>query len=727
MGGTSRFPSRRTVVLLLALGLCAGESVETGWARRVGRRTPARSQAQQRIPRQSKAKTAAVEAIVRDPSGRGVAAATVSLRNVATNQTRQVLTTGDGVFRFVGLPAGRYEIKVEREGFQTYSRADLVLSPPEVVEMDITLEPSPGAPAPLGVPRQLEVGPTPPAPVQPPSAPYGPLPPRPEQAPTMAPPAEVLPPANEVFIPEPDRWQIPMPVWKRYPGNGEEPYKKGHWWDPFNRNKLKGDYPIFGQRNFFSFTGVSNTFFDGRRLPSPSDVSAARPGSSDFFGRGEQALLQQNFRLTFDLFRGDTSFRPVDWRFRVTPEFNVNELATRELGLVNIDVRQGKQRFDSHIGFQEAFLEYKIHDLSPYYDFLSVRAGIQSFTSDFRGFLFSDEEPGVRLFGNWDNNLWQYNVAYFYMLEKDTNSGLNTRNRRHQQVLIANVFRQDFVKPGYTAQFSVSFNKDEPTIHFDTNDFLVRPAPIGSVVSSGRIRSHRIEVGYFGWTGDGHFGRLNITHAFYQAFGQDSFNTIAGRPVTVNAQMAAVELSVDKDWARIKGSVFYASGDGKPRDGRARGFDAILDFPEFAGGIFSLWNREGIRLTGTGVALTPPNSLLPSLRSSKDEGQANFVNPGILLANAGATFDVTPKLRGVVNVNYLRFERTEPLELVLFQAPIRHNIGVDYNLGFIYRPPLTENIRITAGAAALTPGQGFKDIYTAKTLFSLFANVRFEF
>ncbi len=727
MGGASRFPSKKTVVLLLALGLCAGETAETAWARRVGGRTLGRRQAQQRIPRQSKAKTAAVEAIVRDPSGRGVAAAAVSLRNIATHQTRQVLTTGDGVFRFVALPAGRYEIKVEREGFQAYSRADLVLSPPEVVEMEITLQPSPGAPAPLGVPKQLEVGPTPPALAQPPSAPYGPLPPRPEQAPTMAPPAEGLPPVNEVFIPEPDRWQIPMPVWKRYPGKGEEPYKKGHWWDPFNRNKLKGDYPIFGQRNFFSFTGVSNTFFDGRRLPSPSDVSAARPGSSDFFGRGEQALLQQNFRLTFDLFRGDTSFRPVDWRLRVTPEFNVNELATRELGLVNIDVRQGKQRFDSHIGFQEAFLEYKIHDLSPYYDFLSVRAGIQSFTSDFRGFLFSDEEPGVRLFGNWDNNLWQYNVAYFYMLEKDTNSGLNTRNRRHQQVLIANVFRQDFVKPGYTAQFSISFSKDEPTIHFDTNDFLVRPAPIGAVVSSGRIRSHRIEVGYFGWTGDGHFGRLNITHAFYQAFGQDDFNTIAGRPVTVNAQMAAVELSVDKDWARIKGSLFYTSGDGKPRDGRARGFDAILDFPEFAGGIFSLWNREGIRLTGTGVALTPPNSLLPSLRSSKDEGQANFVNPGIFLANAGATFDVTPKLRGVVNVNYLRFERTEPLELVLFQAPIRHDIGVDYNVGFIYRPPLTENIRITAGAAALTPGQGFKDIYTAKTLFSLFANVRFEF
>jgi hypothetical protein len=220
---------------------------------------------------------------------------------------------------------------------------------------------------------------------------------------------------------------------------------------------------------------------------------------------------------------------------------------------------------------------------------------------------------------------------------------------------------------------------------------------------------------------------LNITHAFYQALGQDDFNLLAGRRVTINAQMAAAEVSVDKDWARLKASFFYASGDANPRDGRARGFDAILDSPNFAGGIFSLWNREGIRLTGTGVLLTPPDSLLPSLRSNKDEGQANFVNPGILLVHAGADFNVTPKMRGFANVSYLRFERTEPLQLLLFQSRIRHSIGFDYNVGVEYRPPLSENIKLTAGLAALTPGQGFRDIYTAKTLFSAFLNLRFVF
>jgi len=356
-----------------------------------------------------------------------------------------------------------------------------------------------------------------------------------------------------------------------------------------------------------------------------------------------------------------------------------------------------------------------------------VRAGIQGFNSDFRGFLFVEEQPGVRIFGNLDSNRWQYNVAYFNFLEKNTNSGLNSMALRNQQVIIANVFRQDFLFQGYTAQLSVHYDKDDATIHYDDNGFLVRPSPIGKVFSSGVIQPHSVHAAYIGWTGDGHIGPVNLTHAFYQALGNDSFNAIAGRPVTINAQMAALEVSVDRDWFRLKGSLFYASGSANPSSSHARGFDSIDDFPEFAGGIFSLWNRESIRLTGSGVALNSGNSLLPDLRSSKDEGQANFVNPGIFLANVGANFDVTPKLRGFVNVNYLRFERTEALEQILFQAPIRHGIGFDSSIGVRYRPPLTENIAITAGAATLIPGQGLKDIYSGKLMYTFFTDIRFQF
>jgi hypothetical protein len=691
---------------------------------------PLAAAAQQQLPGKAPHKSGAIEGVVRDVSGRAVGGATAALRNLATGEIRKARTTAEGIFRLLDVPAGTYELSIASAGYETFVEANVSVGASDVLTREIQLMASAGSltPAPNGGPQLPSATPTTAGTES--SAPgYSGAKQSPELQPTGPPPAgpETFPPDGDVFEAEPNRWRVTMPDWNRYGTGGEHPYVKGRKWDPFDKNKWKGDVPVIGQQIFFNFTGISDTLFDGRRLPVPSDVSTARPGTPGFFGKGEQVFLDQLFIFSFDLFHGDAAFRPVDWRIRVTPAISVNFLDVRELGIVNINVRDGTTRLDSHLGFQELFGEVKLRDLSPNFDFVSLRAGIQEFNADFRGFLFVDEQPGVRFFGNLGSNRWQYNLAYFNLLEKNTNSGLNTFARRKQQVIIANVYRQDFLFQGYTAQFSVDYNDDQGGIHYDDNGFLVRPSPIGVVISNNQIKTHNIHAAYLGWTGDGHIGRVNLTHAFYQALGTDSFNPLAGRPVTINAQMAAVEASVDKDWIRFKGSLFYASGSANPASGHARGFDAIEDFPEFAGGIFSLWNREGIRLTGTGVNLTSPDSLLPSLRSNKDEGQANFVNPGIFLANLGTDFDLTPKLRGFVNVNYLRFERTEPLELLLFQAPIHHTIGVDSSLGVRYRPPLTENISITAGAAALVPGQGLRDIYTGRMMFSLFSDIKFQF
>ena len=639
--------------------------------------------------------------------------------------TRTVSTDADGVFRWTDLTPGTYLLLAQSDGFGSVTRDDMRFDAGDVVTIELTLSPSATSAAPASrLPRMPELGA--PAPSAPPSlaaAPYRELRRRPDAEPGQGiVTAEILPPPQEVFLPTPDRWNIAMPEWNRYGRSGEYPYvRASHWWDPFNRNRLKGDEPIFGQKTFLNITATSDSSVDERRVPQTSNLSSAQPGSSDFFGRGEEFALSETFRFSFNLFHGDTSFRPVDWRIQVTPAVNVNYLDVRELGIVNVDVRDGTSRLEAHAGLQEAFAEYKIHDLSSNYDFLSVRAGIQNFSSDFRGFLFVDEQPGVRVFGNLHSDRWEYNAAYFSMLEKDTNSGLNTFEPRHQQIIVANLYMQDFIKPGYTTEFSIHYNKDDPSVQYDDNGFLVRPAPVGIFLP------HEIRAAYLGWTGNGHFGPINVNHAFYEALGTDSLNPIAGRAVTINAQMAAAELSVDKDWVRYKISAFYASGDGNPRGGRATGFDTIVDDPSFAGGIFSFWDREELRLPGTGIALTPGDSLLPSMRSSKEEGQANFVNPGIFLVNAGANFDLTPKLKSFLNVNYLRFERTAPIALLLFESPIHNTIGLDTSVGFQYRPPLSENISITGGAAALFPGQGFRDIYSGTTQFSIFANVHFQF
>ncbi len=693
-----------------------------------------------RIPRQQAQTSAALDGIVRDASAPGatrpIPAAVLTLQNAESGQIFSAATSVEGVFRVFPLPPGHYQLRVEAKDYAPFAIPDLFLQPNEVVTLEIPLNTVATMEARSRLPRLPELGPA--------LSAESPSPPRTyrefrHQLDSDANyieniSSDTLPPVADVYNTVPNRWALEQPDYRRYPRRGEYVYTKHRWYDPFNRNRFKGDEPIWpellGQQVFLNITASSESFFDGRRVPAPSNVSSAQPGSSGFFGSGEQAFFDQTLRFAFDLFHGDAAFKPVGWRIRITPEISLNNLKVHELGLVGPNPRSGTNRFDDHVGMQEAFVEVKLHDLGPNYDFISARAGIQQFNADFRGFLFVDEEPALRIFGNLHSDRIEYNLAYFHFLEKNTNSGLNMFERRHQQVLVGNVYLQDFFFPGYTAEFVLAWSKDDPSLHYDDNGFLVRPSPIGNVINqnpgAGPIL-HGIRVGYFGWLGNGHIHRLNLTHAFYQAIGEDTFNPIAGRRVTVNAQMAAAEVSYDKDWIRYRVSAFYSSGDANPRDGRARGFDSIVDLPNFAGGLFSFWNREGIRLLGSGILLTTPGSLIPSLRSSKEEGQADFVNPGIVLANAGADFEITPKLRGFANFNYLRFERTEPLEFLLFQSPIHHTIGDDFGVGIEYRPPLTENILITGGASALRPGQGFKDIYTSRKLFSLFGSVKFTF
>ena len=711
----------------LALGFLFWSAVTADQAVAQVRRIPGK-------PPGTSATLAALVGVVQDQNGRAVNGVVVSARNRATNKTYNAVSDAEGIFRFRDLAAGDYEITATGAGYGPSPPVTVTLRAGELREANIRLE--------LVSPSLLPLPPIPtrfrpgqPAAV-PPDLSAGSLYPGLRMPQSLEMPAIQAVPPPEVSravkpSEQPYRWTVEMPPWQRYAKQGEFPYVGSHWYDPFNRNRFKGDYPIFGQRWFFNFTGTSVTNVDVRRLPVPSGVSAEQPGDTPFFGKGEQTAASQTFFFSADLSHGDTSFLPADFRIRFTPAVNLNFLQTRERGLVNIDVRDGINRFDTHVGLQEGFFEAKLHNLSPNFDFISVRAGIQQFNSDFRGFLFSDAQPGVRLFGNLRSNRINYNLAYFYLLEKDTNSDLNTFQPRDQQVYIGNVYVQDFLTKGYTTQFSFHYNRDDPTTHFNDNGFLVRPAPIGAVVNNG-VLTHGIHAYYIGWTSNGHIGPINVSHAFYQALGHDTFNPIAGRRVNINGQLAALELSVDKNWVRYRGSFLYQSGDGSNRYGpsrndTARGFDTIVNDTNFAGTAFSFFASEGIRLTGTGVGLTTPGSLLVNLRTDKFEGQANFVNPGLFLYNAGVDFDVTPKLRAFVNTNYLRFDQTEPLEFLLFQSPITHNIGQDVGLGVEYRPPLSENIVITAGTSGLIPGLGFTQVFNSKSLVSGFVRIKFQF
>jgi hypothetical protein len=267
---------------------------------------------------------------------------------------------------------------------------------------------------------------------------------------------------------------------------------------------------------------------------------------------------------------------------------------------------------------------------------------------------------------------------------------------------VANVYRQDFLIPGYTAEASFHYNNDAPSVMYDKNGFLVRPDPVGV------FQPHRIEAYYLGLAGDGHIDRFNISNAFYWVLGRDSMNPIAGTPQSINAQMAAVELSYDRDWARFRVSGFYQSGDGNPNNGHATGFDGILDQTNF-GGEFSYFRRNRIPLFGVG--LVNDQSLYVDLRSSRIQGQSNFVNPGLFLLNSGVDVDVTPRLRWINNANYLWFDKTASLSTFLYQGKIDRNLGLDLSSGIEYRPRLNNNVIFLAGMAGLVPGSGFRELY----------------
>ena len=532
-------------------------------------------------------------------------------------------------------------------------------------------------------------------------------------------PQQVPPPtpsARRETLPVPDRWRIMRALGVRSP-----------WYDPYNPNLLKGDLPITGDawfrerfpdlarkispEWFLNLGLVSDTLVEARRLPTPVGAQTTLvAGAVDVFGQGRQSTFAQTIVASIALIKGDTTFKPPDYELRLVPAFNFNRSRVEELRALRIDPREGRTRDDNHAGLQEAFADIHLRNVSARYDFDSVRVGIQPFTSDFRGFLFNDVPLGVRLFGTRDNNLWQYNLAWFRRLEKDTNSGLNdvSARPRSDDIFVANAYRQDFPRLGFTSQATlvVDVNREGHGQFYNANGFLERPAVLGDE----RARDYR--VAYLGYSGDGHFGRWNLATSIYLALGRDERHPLAQRPQSIRAGFAAAELSRDLSWVRLRLSALLQSGDKDPFDAKATGFDAILENPQFAGADTSFWIRQGVPLVGGGgVALSGRNGVLASLRSSKDQGQSNFVNPGLALVGVGADADLTPEVRLVGNVSYLRFQNTAVLGVLRNQAPPSREIGWDVSAAVQWRPFMSQNLVVNASAAALAPGKGLKQLY----------------
>jgi carboxypeptidase family protein len=76
---------------------------------------------------------------VTDQGGSIVVGAKVTLRNLATNQTRSDVTSADGLYRISNVAAATYEVRFEKAGFKTAVTSNVTLHVGETSRVDATL------------------------------------------------------------------------------------------------------------------------------------------------------------------------------------------------------------------------------------------------------------------------------------------------------------------------------------------------------------------------------------------------------------------------------------------------------------------------------------------------------------------------------------------------------------------------------------------------------------
>ena len=157
---------------------------------------------------------------LRDPDGRGVAGATVVVRDAADRVVATVTTSADGIARIADMTNGAFDIQITAPGFLD-AMANVRVGAGQLVGVELTLDRTSGAPPNSNaVPRPPGIA-TPPVDNPPvPPARSG-VPPRP-RSPGAEPLAIASPlaPDDKVFLPIPDRWNISLPDWDRYGARG---------------------------------------------------------------------------------------------------------------------------------------------------------------------------------------------------------------------------------------------------------------------------------------------------------------------------------------------------------------------------------------------------------------------------------------------------------------------------------------------------------------------------
>jgi len=515
----------------------------------------------------------------------------------------------------------------------------------------------------------------------------------PECDPTRLPTPSASPLSGTIPV---DRWRIIDSL--GHPDNRLDPYA--------TNNPLKGDRPIWSGDKFSVLTLTSNSLVESRRVPATLNATT---GQLDGV---QQSFISQTATLDAVLYQGDTIFRPPDYQLRLTPTFNysaTNSGATRTT--------------TTSVGAQALFFEKHLRDVSAQYDFDSVRVGIQPVTSDFRGFVLADQPLGIRFFGTRDNDIFQYSAGWFRRLPKNParqnqlDAGIPAND-----LVMANLYVQDLGRPGLTSELVFIYDRSR------ARGTRITAAAAGSA-ANGAVATftpgarHDYDVIYLGYNADGHIGRLNVTGSVYEVVGRESQGVFTAAATRVQATFAALELSRDFDWIRIRASGLYASGDSNPLDNQSRGFDGINQSAIFAGTDSSFFIHQRLPLALGAIDLKQRDSLFPSLRSTTDTGESNFTNPGFELLGVGADADLAPSLRVSFDVNRLMFASTAPLRAILGTNSIPTNIGTDASFDAIYRPFISQNLIARLSVAKLFATPAARNLVGGTAPASMFFNL----
>lgn len=474
-----------------------------------------------------------------------------------------------------------------------------------------------------------------------------------------------------------DRWRIIDAL--GHPANITDPYN--------TNNVLKGDRPIWGKDGFSVLTVSTTSLFESRRVAA------------------QQFFNSQTASVDAVLYEGDTIFRPPDYQLRLTPIFNYSSTSTN-----------GGTTTTTSVGAQALFFEKHLRDVSANYDFDSVRIGIQPVTSDFRGFVLADQPAGIRVFGTRDNNVYQYSLGWFRRLPKnparqnELGAGIPAND-----IVMGNLYIQDLGWKGLNSEVVFIYDRSRaPGTRVEVNG--------GQVVFASGAR-HDYDVVYLGYSIDGHSGTFNLTGSAYEVLGRESEGVFTGALSKVQATFAALEVSRDFDWIRVRASGLYASGDGNPTDGSSHGFDGINQTTIFAGTDSTFFIHQRFALVTNAIDLKQRDSLFPSLRSTSDTGESNFTNPGLELVGLGADLDLMPSLRVSMDVSHILFANTAPLVALLGRTDISSTVGTDASLDAIYRPFISQNLIARLSFAKLFTSAAARPLVGSSAPFSLFFNL----